>query len=269
MMKQGVRVLILTLLAAATHASAPSSADADVLGYAVDTNETLYSVDFTTAKVTAIGQTGQFIEGLAVAPDGTLFGTDSSGLLFQISPTTGNATPIGSTGLGDVEGLVFKGGTLLGTDFSNPTSVYTIDTTTGSPTLLVTTNPGQGVARALALADSNTAYIVSNSPTVQSLVSVNLTTGATVVLGTIDDPNLIAAISVGPGGTIYALDSVGQELIVNQDGSTQLVGSTGGQFWLDSTIISASVPEPSSLALLGVAGAVFVGRRFRRGKAVA
>jgi hypothetical protein len=89
-----------------------SSAKADQLAFAVDDTGNLSSVDLTTAAATPIGYTGQLLEGLAVSPQGSLFGTDDYGDLYSVSKTTGAATLIGSTGLGDIEGLGFRGTTL-------------------------------------------------------------------------------------------------------------------------------------------------------------
>ena len=71
------------------------SAAADQFGFAVDNTTTLFSVDLTTATATPIGFTGQFLQGLAVSPTGSLFGTDYLGNLFSVSKTTGAATLIG------------------------------------------------------------------------------------------------------------------------------------------------------------------------------
>ncbi len=245
-------------------ASAAGSTRADVFAYAVDTFGNLNSVDLTTATASVIGFTGQDLEGLALSPGGVLYGTDEDGELYSVSRTTGAATPIGNTGLGDIEGLVFNGSTLLGTNLSFTTSVFTIDPTTAASTLLVTTNPGEGAARAMALLNPTTALIASDSPVTQSLVSIDLTTGASAVLGTIQDSHQLAAMAFGPGGVLYGLDAAGNEIIIGLDGSTTTVGNTGGIFYLDMTIIPAAVPEPSSLALLGVAGVLGLGARLRR-----
>src|SRR5580692_10423934 len=112
------------------------SAAADQIGFAVDNTTNLFSVDLTTATATPIGNTGQFLQGLAFSPAGSLFGTDYQGNLYSVSKTTGAATFIGSTGLGDIEGLTFRGSTLIGTNFSNlggPTTLSAIDTTTAYP----------------------------------------------------------------------------------------------------------------------------------------
>src|ERR1700732_3058341 len=95
------------------------SAAADQIGFAVDNTTNLFSVDLTTATAAPIGPTGQFLQGLAFSPQGSLFGTDFLGNLYPVSPPPGAATFIGSTGLGDIEGLAFAGTTLIGTNFSN------------------------------------------------------------------------------------------------------------------------------------------------------
>ena len=103
---------------------------------------------------------------------------------ISVSTTTGAATFIGSTGLGDIEGLGFRGSTLIGTDFSNlggPTTVYSFNTSTAAPT--ARTSFQQGPVRAMAVLNTNTIDVASDSPVSQSLVQVNLQTGFNTVLG--------------------------------------------------------------------------------------
>ena len=160
------------------------SAAADQIGFAVDNTTNLFSVNLTTATATPIGPTGQFLQGLAVSPQGALFGTDFLGNLFSVSKTTGAATLIGSTGLGDVEGLSFNGTTLIGTNFSNlggPTTVSAINTITAAPATI--TSFSQGPVRAMAVVNPNTIDVASDSPVSQSLVQVNLLTGTNTSLG--------------------------------------------------------------------------------------
>src|SRR6266404_9187246 len=191
------------------------SAAADQLGFAVDATENLFSVDLTTATATPIGPTGQFLQGLAVSPGGSLFGTDYLGNLFSVSKTTGAATLIGSTGLGDIEGLTFRGATLIGTNFSNlggPTTVSAIDTTTALPTTI--TSFSQGPVRAMALVNPNTVDVASDSPVSQSLVQVNLLTNSVTNLGqlpsnglAVTGSDLVSALNFGTDGVLYALDA--------------------------------------------------------------
>jgi hypothetical protein len=242
------------------------SAAADQLGFAVDNTSNLFSVDLTTATATPIGFTGQFLQGLAVSPQGGLFGTDFLGNLYSVSKTTGAATFIGDTGLGDIEGLSFNGSTLIGTNFSNlggPTTVSAINTTTAAATAI--TSFSQGPVRAMALVNSNTVDVASDSPVSQSLVSVNLLTGTNTSLGQLPSMGaaLIAALNFGTDGVLYALDPLGNEFTIASNGAGVLIGNTGGQYWLDLTMASTvldppgdppGVPEPNSMVLLLTAG---------------
>jgi hypothetical protein len=242
------------------------NAAADQLGFAVDNTENLFSVDLTTATATLVGNTGQFLQGLAVSPQGSLFGTDFLGNLYSVSKTSGATTLIGSTGLGDIEGLTFRGTTLIGTNFSNlggPTTVSAIDTTTAAATTI--TSFSQGPARAMALVNPNTIDIASDSPVSQSLVQVNLLNGTNMNLGQLPSTGaaLIAALNFGTDGVLYALDPFGNEFMIASNGAGIPVGNTGGQYWLDLTMASTvldppgdpnGVPEPNSMALLLTAG---------------
>jgi len=257
-MRPSIKLTIAMSLVAGILALSVRSAAADQVGFAVDNTTNLFSVDLTTATATPIGFTGQFLQGLAFSPQGSLFGTDYLGGLYSVSTTTGAATFIGSTGLGDVEGLTFRGTTLIGTNFSNtggPTTVYAIDTTTAAPTPI--TSFSQGPVRAMALLNPNTIDVASDTPGPQSLVQVNLMTNQVTDLGLLPGTGaaLIAALTFGTDGLLYALDPLGNEFIISSNGAGTLVGNTGGQYWLDLTIDPPGdppdpVPEPNGIALL-------------------
>lgn len=260
------RTVAMSLLAGIVYVSV-GTAKADQIGFAVDDTLNLFSVDLTTATATPIGSTGQFLQGLAISPAGALFGTDYLGNLYSINKTSGAATLIGDTGLGDIEGLTFRGSTLIGTNFSDlggPTTISAINTKTAAPTRI--TSFSQGPVRAMALVNTNTVDVASDSPVSQSLVQVNLSTGANVNLGqlpsnglAVTGSDLIAALNFGTDGTLYALDSLGNDYIISSNGAGTLVGNTGGQDWLDLAMADppgdqpAAVPEPSSTALLMIA----------------
>jgi hypothetical protein len=258
-MRVSIKLAIAMLLVAGISHFPVRSAAADQLGFAVDNTNNLFSVDLTTATATPIGFTGQFLQGLAFSPAGSLFGTDFLGNLYSVSKTTGAATFIGSTGVGDIEGLTFRGGTLIGTNFSNlggPTTVFAIDATTAAATAI--TSFSQGPVRAMTLLNANTIDVASDSPVSQSLVQANLLTGTNTSLGQLPSMGaaLIAALGLGTDGVLYALDPFGNEFTIASNGAGFLVGNTGGQYWLDLTIDPPGnpVPEPSSLALLLTAG---------------
>jgi hypothetical protein len=266
--------IAISLVAGILNFSARSAAAGGLQGFAVDNTETLFSVDLTTATATPIGFTGQFLQGLAFSPGGSLFGTDYLGNLFSVSKTTGATTLIGSvnvggTSVGDIEGLTFRGTTLIGTNFSDlggPTTVYSIDTTTAAASAI--TSFSQGPVRAMTLLNPNSIDVASDSPLSQSLVNVNLLTGTNMNLGQLPSTGaaLIAALGFGIDGNLYALDPFGNEFTLASNGAGMLVGNTGGQYWLDLTIDPPvdpnGVPEPNSMALLLTAGLGLIGFRF-------
>lgn len=231
----------------------------DVMAYAVATNGDLYSVDLTTGTATVIGSTGagNLMEGLALSPGGTLYGTDAAGNLYTVNTSTGAATLVGSTGAGDIEGLAFNGTTLLGSNFSSTdTTIMSINTSNASTTAVTTTTTTLQYVRAMTLEDSNDVFVTSAlcsfppCTTSTELSSINLTTGVVTSIGTLNDPNEFTA-ALAYNGTLYGLDSDGNEYIINpSNGDLTPVGNTGGQFWLDMTL--ATVPEPSTVLLLGI-----------------
>jgi hypothetical protein len=260
-MRLSTKLTIAISLVASILPFSVRSSSAGQVAFAVDNTASLFSIDLTTATATPIGSTGQFLQGLAFSPGGSLFGTDYLGNLFSVSTTTGAATLIGSTGLGDIEGLTFRGTTLIGTNFSNlggPTTVSAIDTTTAATTPI--TSFQQGPVRAMALVNQNTIEVASDSPVSQSLVQVNLLTGLNTNLGQLPSMGaaLIAALNFGPGGVLFALDPLGNEFMIASNGAGTLVGNTGGQYWLDLTDPPGDppdpVPEPNSMAILLMAG---------------
>ena len=188
------------------------------------------------------------MEGLALSPTGALFGTDNQGHLYNLSTSTGSATLIGDTHLGDIEGLSFSGTTLVGTNFHNPTTFYSIDTTSASVTALVTTSPAEGPFRDMSVENSTTALAVSDTPSFQTLISTDLGTGATSSLGSLGS-SFFAAIDFGPGGTLYGLDGSGNEYLINPtNAALDLVGhvSTAGGSAPWTGLAIQSVPEPST-----------------------
>ena len=240
------------LVAGIFHFSVRSAA-ADQIGFAVDNTENLFSVNLTTATATPIGFTGQFLQGLAVSPQGSLFGTDYLGGLYSVNKTTGAATLIGSTGLGDIEGLAFRGTTLIGTNFSSLgglTTVSAIDMTTAAATPIISFSQGPVRAMAVSPLNTNTVDVASDSPVSQSLVSVNLLTGTNTNLGQLPSAGaaLIAALNFGTDGVLYALDPLGNEFTISSNGAGTLVGNTGGQYWLDLTMASTVLDPPLTLA---------------------
>ena len=132
----------------------------------------------------------------------------------------------------------------------DPTTIYSIDTSNAAVTSVVTANTG--VVRAMSLLDSNDVFVTSDSPEMQSLETIDLTTGDVTDLGYLNDGNLIAALAYN--GVLYGLDGAGNEYTINPaNADLTLVGNAGGNYYLDATLAPAApapVPEPASVFLL-------------------
>jgi len=126
--------------------------------YALDDSFNLYSIDPMTEAATLIGATG-----LSPAYPAYQLSTGSSVLyfglgneLYTLNTSTGAATDIGPTSLsGDgIDGLVYEGGILYAgyaaTLSIPPTTIYSIDPTTGAATYIATQNPAVGLVYGLA-----------------------------------------------------------------------------------------------------------------------
>ncbi|MBX9581168.1 MAG: DUF4394 domain-containing protein [Gemmataceae bacterium] len=256
-------------VAATLALAAPARVTAAPIGYAIDTSQNLFSIDLGTATATLIGPTGAgFFESLAVSPGGALYGADTGGNLYSINTGTGAATFIGSTGLGNIEGMDFNGSTLLAADFNTPTTIYSINTATAVPTPVVTSDVADGPTRAFAVQNATTGFIVTDTPTFQTLQRIDLTTGVTTAVGTIT--GFVAAIDFDGSGTLYGLDGSGNVYTIDPTtGAQTLVGNTGENFWLALAIPAdtAAVPEPTTLALAGTGLATGLLARLRRRRA--
>jgi len=98
------------LVAASLTLALASAAHAETTGYAVGF-DTLFRIDLKSGQATRVGTFGTFgapnaliadVEGIAFAPDGTLYGvSDSQKLLVRINPATAVATPVGLLRQGD------------------------------------------------------------------------------------------------------------------------------------------------------------------------
>ena len=132
---------------------ATNSVRADVVqGYGIDNSENLYLINLQTASTTYIGNTGVFLEGLALSHSGNLYGSGHNGNLYVIDRSSGASTLIGYTGYKDIEGLHFNGSKLLGAPSFLYPEIISIDKSNASSSLILTSPQISGGATAILVA---------------------------------------------------------------------------------------------------------------------
>lgn len=254
-MRQDAWIKIRKLLAGATlvlTCMVGQTALAVPIMYGIDFNSTtLFTVDLTNAATTSIGLATPLRNGLAFDTDGTLYSTER-GLFGSIDPTTAVPTLIGGPTGHDLQGLDFSSdfSTLYGVEFDTG-NLYSIDKTTNATTFIGAT--GINRPSSIAIDSFNTAFVIETFGS-GTLFRIDLTTGA--ILSTIG--------SVGEGITAMAFDDtnvlygvgIGTDDLYRID-TTTAAGTTIGHLPFNdvrgmSFQVAVQVPEPATLALLGI-----------------
>jgi hypothetical protein len=188
-----------------------SAARADVLSYVGLANGNFDELDITTGKVTLLNNAGVLYEGLAFGPSNVLYG-------------------------------------IMAPSVSSPASLYTVNTTTGTPTLVGST----GVALTTLTSLSNGAlYGVGLN---DNLYSINSSTGAATLIG---------------ANGLANLSSIDFENSLASDGTNlyYTLGTSGGTDILYKlNLTTGAATEIGSTGTTGIAGSVFAGPTFATGQ---
>lgn len=238
-----------------------------------------FTVNQTTGANALVGDpvTPGGLSGLAFASPTTLYGSsatsNATSNVVLINPTTGALiSTVGNAGI-SIGDLAWDATTsTLYAIRSNADStnqggrLYTIDTGTGAATLVG--NTGTGTGGGIAFAADGTLYHIGHSvgTTFNALHTLDKNTGAVLTEVSLSIQMYFDGLAIDPtDSTLYAVTGSGDDLYtVATDGTLTLVG-TGGVAGSLSDIDFQSVPEPASLALLGLglAGLGWLRRRPR------
>lgn len=217
------------------------------------TNSQLVTVDVATGASTVIGSAGTQLTDIAFSTTGDLYGISFANL-FKISQSTGAATLIG--GLGTVSG--FSNALVFGADgtlYMAGDRLYSINTSTGASTAI-----GSGIGYQ---SGGDLAFIGGNlfmATQGNELVNVNITTGVGSLVGTLGvagmfglaSPDNVTLYGVA-GQSVYSVNAGTGAATFQSSFNPTVAGVAGGLAFRTEAGAGSNVPEPATLALVGLA----------------
>ncbi len=247
----------LSLLALATLVFA-STSWATQLYYVEDTNDTLHTFDTTTFQdnlVGALGVAGDFGDLAYDTTSGVMYyvGGRNDRDLYTVNLVTGAATLVGAHAIPDMFGLGFDGaGNLYATDSAS--NFYSMNKSTGAATLIGNTGIYPG---GLDWDSANGQMILQAAG--GSTYSINLGSGAATLLssaGFVNDDDIAYDVS---DNSFWVMDWSGQ--LYHYDSAWNRTNPFSGSFVTGAVETAQSVPEPMTLAVLGIGAAAMARRR--------
>jgi hypothetical protein len=249
-----VKRIILSLAALALLSGQGGNARAGSV-YVVSSSRQFGIVDLQTGVFTSRGTADWNPEDMTGLPGGTIYAMDPNNVLLTVNPANGHGTVVGTTGL-DIDGIKFRqDGTLFG--LSGPGNLYTIDKSTGAPTFVGSTGINFSFYD-LAFDSSNQLFAVNTDAGfgLSNLYSIDPTTHLAHLVGPVGFR--LSALEF-QDGTLYGFTDSAPREIISIDRTTGVGTVAAAQdLSLDSVFgaapaeVSAVVPEPAGLTLLGI-----------------
>lgn len=253
------RLRILALIAA--NVLSASSAMAQTL-WVGDANGKLGKVDIASGNVSLVGDMGAVMTDIAFDPAGNLYGISFTSL-YRIDTTTGAGMLVGDLNT-TVNSLVFGAdGTLYGAN----NQLYTIDPGTAGTSII-----GNGATFYISSGDlafvQGELYLTSSVPNSDTLVRLDLTTGAATAVGSLGVSSVYGLASAdrvslyGVSGTdIYSVSTTSGTASFLQAFAGQGLGETYGTAFRSES--APPIPEPGTAAL-GTVGLLGLWMALRR-----
>jgi len=198
--------------------------------YVVDDTNHLARLDLTARTVQVIGDTQTFLNDLAFAPNGDLYGI-SGDQLYRVDPLTAQATAVGALGTTDATSLEFNSG---GTLYTANNALYAINPATGHATLLGSGGNIQYKSSGDLVFLGSQLFLTSIFNTASNaLVRLNPASGVATLVGTIGFPDVFG-LSTNDQVTLYGFSGTKVLKIDPGSGEGTLIWDTQGAGGLTS-----------------------------------
>lgn len=234
-------------------------------------NQTRYRVNMATNLEIPIPGQSFYSDSLAMSPSGTLYSADASGVIWDV--TGAFAIPVGPTGRTQIADLVMGSGGLWG--FSNASQelfFYDLGTSSVTSAQVITGLSGHwitGVAYQMSTGDiylcgytgvnSDTLFHIASSATAATTVG-SMFNGETA--------SYFVDLEFGADGSLYAVSFIYRWFYSVSTASAATTFISSGAFHRDLTAMAlpvpASVPEPTTMAILAIGGCMAGRNCFRR-----
>lgn len=245
---------------------------AEPLLFIHDGSFNLGTVDVATGAVSIIGNMGVQMTDIAFDPDGNLFGVSFSDV-YSINKNTAQVSLIGAHGIAGGNALLFGSDGTLYAAGADTTNLFTVNPNTGESA--VEFDMGFQSAGDLAF-NSGRFFLAARLAGDDALVEIDLGVPSATSIGSFGF-DTVFGLATGSDGVLYALSGTNVLTVDIGTGAATVHQSFGGQgmsesfgssFFTEAGATESEVPEPATLALVGLS-ALAMGYGVRRRPRVA
>jgi hypothetical protein len=253
---------IFRLLAGFVFLLTGGAVEAGVIGWVVDADQRLATVDVETGAVSVVATISVPLSDIAFSPSGVLFGISpfNAASLYRVNTQTGAATRVGDTRIVGANGLTFDGAGRLLASAAGSSSLFLVNSGTAASSVFASHDLGVGSAGDIATI-GNDILVASDAGL---LVKYPSTGGfGAALIGDLGSTNFFGFGNASDGRlfgfadqVLYSIEPTTAATTLLHDLSASTLSTIQGVAFNPQAI-----PEPSSLWLLLIGLVALIRRR--------